>query len=326
MNFQTIPPIPSAKELLDIVFRKARERATPKKFSGELWQRLQKREILKLEIVAGNLLERLDQLVRYFPSSDTLSPFYRKLLHVTLDIPLFKKSLGAIQWAKQQTRTLQRQYARGMSREKNLKRFPQLTKEFYGRISSIMKQIDPQLRALEAVRKILRTYPDIKEGLFTVCLYGFPNVGKTTLLNALAKTKAKTAAYAFTTLTINVGYTTLDGHTVQVLDVPGTLARLEKMNPVEQQAELVLQELADVIIFVLDVSGQSGYSIAQQKQLLAKVEKKKDVILYLSKNDLLSAEQRAEYPEAYADAQELQKELLRRAEQRKPFLKDSSPI
>ena len=41
MNFQTIPPVPLAKELLNATFRKSRERANAKQFPGELWQRLQ---------------------------------------------------------------------------------------------------------------------------------------------------------------------------------------------------------------------------------------------------------------------------------------------
>ncbi|MDP3640270.1 MAG: GTPase [Nanoarchaeota archaeon] len=316
MNFQTIPPVPLAKELLNATFRKSRERANVKKFSGELWQRLQKRELLKVDMAAGNLKERLERLVERFPVASQLPSFYATLLKVTLDFPLFRKSLGALRWASLQITVLQKHYVRKMSRERNLKGFQGLTKEFYGRVSSVIKQVDPQLKELEAARKILRTYPDIKEGLFTVCLYGFPNVGKTTLLNLLAKTKAKTAAYAFTTLTINSGFMTLDGKTIQVLDVPGTLARPDKMNPIEQQAELVVQELADVIVFVLDLSEQCGYSLARQEQLLAKAEKRKSVLLYVSKKDLLHKEQLALYPHAYSEPEELKQEILRRAEQK----------
>ena len=99
----------------------------------------------------------------------------------------------------------------------------------------------------------MRTYPDVKE-MFTVCIYGFPNVGKSTLLNKLTTSKATVAAYAFTTKEINAGYFTVEDKKIQVFDVPGTLARENKMNYIELQAELVVKELADIIIYVFDVS------------------------------------------------------------------------
>ena len=204
---------------------------------------------------------------------------------LTLDLAELKKALGSIKWVQQKNRELHRKFISLINRETQREIIKNINKQYYGRISSLLKQISHQLRYLETCRKVMRSYPDIKE-MFTVCIYGFPNVGKTTLLNKLTQTKAKVAAYPFTTKSINAGYLTVNGTQIQVLDVPGTLAR-EKLNPIERQAELVLKELADLIIYVYDLTESCGYSVEQQQKLQQKLAGR-EVIIYASKEDLLT--------------------------------------
>lgn len=285
MNFQTIPPIPTKKHLIDQAFKRAREKGTSKKLTGNWLQIIRKKEALKLDIIKESLTNYLNTILKTFPQTEGLPQFYQKLMKLTLDFPDFKKSLGAINWAIKKISFFHRSYVSKVVKEKNRGKIKELMKQFYGRISSVIRQIDDSLQYLEHSRKIMKTYPDIKE-MFTVCLYGFPNVGKTTLLNKLTDSKAKVAAYAFTTIGINAGYISKDGKKIQLLDVPGTLARHDKMNDIELQAELVLTDLADVIVFVLDPTETSGYSIKEQQKLMKKIKDKK-VFLYLSKLDLM---------------------------------------
>ncbi len=57
-----------------------------------------------------------------------------------------------------------------------------------------------------------------------VGLIGFPNAGKSTLINKLAGTKAKVAGYEFTTLSPNLGVCKLkDGNKIILADVPGLI-------------------------------------------------------------------------------------------------------
>ncbi len=270
-------------------------------------QVIKKKESLKLDIVKDEIVSKLDKIVEQFPQTSILPEFYIKLMKLTLDFAELKKSLGAVNWASKRIRTLHREYVSKINRAQEQPYIRKASTEFYGRVSSTLKQIDQNLKYLEESRRIMRTYPDIKD-MFTVCIYGFPNVGKSTLLNKLSSTKAKTAAYAFTTKTINAGYMTFDGVKVQVLDLPGTLARPEKMNNIEMQAELVLEELAKIVIFVFDVSGSSGYPLDKQVQLYKKVKDKKPLV-YVSKTDLPGGMPEEDFPYRYLSFEELKEEL-----------------
>ncbi|HJX06174.1 MAG TPA: GTPase, partial [Candidatus Nanoarchaeia archaeon] len=159
-------------------------------------------------------------------------------------------------------------------------------KAFLGRVSSVMKQIAESLDYLESARKTMAGYPVLKTGLFTICIAGFPNVGKTTLLSKLTTSTPEIKEYAFTTKQLNLGYAEMQGQKVQFIDTPGTLARPDKMNNIEKQAYLAIKYLADMIIYIYDLT--EPYPLEDQKRLLEKTkESRKPVMLYLSKTDLL---------------------------------------
>ena len=310
MNFQSISPVETSKEMLDTAFKKARERSTEKKLKGNWLEVVRKKEAIKLDIIKDVIQTKLQKIHTTFPSLKDLPYFYVELIKVTQDFGEFKRSLAALEWAQRTLSLIHRQYVAKIMTSTNRELIKSFSAQFYGRASSVIKQLDPQLKFLERSRKIMRTYPDIKE-MFTVCIYGFPNVGKTTILNQLTGTKAKTAAYAFTTKSINAGYTIINGEKVQFLDVPGTLARDEKMNLIEQQAELVVSELASLIIYVFDLSETSGYSISQQEQLYQKIKKKKNTIVYLNKLDLTPPNVLKAFKHPHMNWEQIQEEISR---------------
>lgn len=308
MNFEKIPPVPSADFLLDLAFRQAREQVAGRRLSGERKKALLSKERSKLDSIKDTLISRLGHILETFPNEVELPSFYTKLFHLTLDYPQFKKSFGAVHWAIGKVRSLHQEYGKKLQRAAGWPELRDMSKQFYGRLSSVIKQISQNLSYLEQCRQIMRMYPDIKE-MFTVCIYGFPNVGKTTLLNTLTGTKAKVAAYSFTTKSINVGYCTLEGIKIQIIDVPGTLNRPDKMNLIEQQAELVRTDLAKVIVYVFDASGESGYSLEQQEQLLQKITGPAPVLTYLSKTDITPRSALQNFPHSFCSYSHLTAEI-----------------
>jgi nucleolar GTP-binding protein len=172
--------------------------------------------------------------VQGFPSFDQLDAFTTAMTHTVIDRDKVKQALGRINGAQ---RTIRR-----------IGHLPK--KEFLGRLKSMLKKLDSSLILLAEARVVLRRIPDPTIG-FSVCLAGFPNAGKSTLLKALTGANAQIAAYEFTTKTLNYGTTEIRHHDVQFVDTPGTLNR-EKINPIERQAQLALQHLAKAIVFVYD--------------------------------------------------------------------------
>ncbi len=308
MNFQGIPSVETEKTLLDLAFRKAREKGSEKNLKGNWLEIIRKKEGLKIDVIKDALASKLESIRQSFPHPKQLPEFYIQLMKLTLDFDEYKKSLAALGWAVSKARFFQREYVQKIFRTTERGKIKELSRQFYGRIASVIKQIRDNLRFLEEARKIFRTYPDIKE-MFTVCIYGFPNVGKSTILNKLTGTKAEIAPYAFTTKSINAGYLKLGEKKVQVLDVPGTLARGQKMNLIEMQADLVMKELANLIIFVFDLSGYSGYSFKKQEQLYQNLGKEKKVLIYISKLDLTPSEILQEFPYRYYSLEELKEEM-----------------
>jgi len=232
-----------------------------------------------------------------FPSLDSLTEFYTELIALTLDYAELKKSLGSLAWAIKQLEDFGRMYRRKYYGSLSTADVQKHKKEFLGRSASVPKQIKKNLQYLEAARVIMYDYPSIKT-MFSVSICGFPNVGKSTLLSKITPAKPEIGAYEFTTKKINIGYAMIRHQKVQILDTPGTLNRLDRMNMVEKQAYLALKYVANVIVYIFDVT--NIHSLDDQRELLERVKRyHKPIIFYLSKTDILTEEQKKQIKFSY---------------------------
>lgn len=147
-----------------------------------------------------------------------------------------------------------------------------------------------------------------------VGLVGFPNAGKSTLINALAHVKVKIAPYPFTTLKPNIGFIeTADYSRIFIADIPGIIegAHLNKGLGFEFLRHI---ERTKLLIFVLDASGIDGRSaVDDYKVLLNEIKTYNPEMLerpYLVALNKMDTEEAKEHAEAFKEAFPLKENTL----------------
>ncbi|RMF07352.1 GTP-binding protein [Candidatus Woesearchaeota archaeon] len=305
MNFQNIPPVPKSDEIIDKALKRARtnvsllvqkaRKAARKKERKDSSQNIKlqiarQAEMSRISVISDIIASELREINSNFPSFDSLTEFYRELVKATLDYASLKKSLAGMKWGAGKMRDLQRTYQKKVSSAAGIEQLSRIKREFIGRATSVVKQLKDNLAYLAEARKTLRQFPSVKSRLFTVSLYGFPNVGKTTLLSKITASSPEIADYAFTTKTLNIGYALSGNSKIQVIDTPGTLSRPDRMNRIEMQAEIALKHAAHYVVLVFDPT--ESWPMEQQIQLLKKMKKLgKPFAVYISKTDVSSDDQ-----------------------------------
>ncbi len=94
-----------------------------------------------------------------------------------------------------------------------------------------------------------------KSGDATVALVGFPNVGKSSLLNKLTDSDSEVGNFAFTTLRVIPGILEINGARVQILDLPGIIENAASGSGRGREILSTVRS-ADLIIIVVDVQTQ----------------------------------------------------------------------
>lgn len=272
--FEKIPDILSAKDILEGAFRSARKVQVADR---NAFFRKKKTIIAKTESFSASVISNLEQYVKKFPSIEDLPSFHQDIIDIKIDVDKLKKSLGAVNWARKTCQMIYSKQSRSLRSSQNIDFLMQKQKEIYGRISSVVKQINKDLTVLFEARKILRRIPGIQE-IPTVVIAGYPNVGKSSLLRCLSSAKPKIAQYPFTTKEIHVGHIEKKeryvSKPIQIIDTPGLLDRpFSERNDIEKQAIAALTHLADVIVFIIDASETSGYLLKDQTNLLNSIKK-----------------------------------------------------
>lgn len=132
-----------------------------------------------------------------------------------------------------------------------------------------------------------------------VGLVGFPNAGKSSLLNAISRAKPKIASYKFTTVQPQIGVIEYDDYRqITLADLPGLIEGAHRnigmghqfLRHVERCSVLVL--IVDIFGFQLSVNHQrrnclqNVYALNKELELYDKTLLSKPAILLLNKIDL----------------------------------------
>ncbi len=285
-----LPTIPTPEEALDKAFSRAKKAASKTRTSKIPRQMKGKRvEEARVKTSCQVIIASFQSILDKTPKVEDLPMFYQDYIDVVVGVDELKKSLGALNWAVALLSKIENQYVHKIRRSKS-ENAASIRREAFGRISSIMNRIREELTFLDYAKARLRNMPTIDFEATTAVIAGFPNVGKSTLLRKLTTAEPKVADYPFTTTGIQIGHLERRWKKYQIIDTPGLLDRpIKDMNEIELNAMVALEHLADVIIFIFDVSETSGYPMDSQFKLLEEVKRvfNTPVICIFNKIDLV---------------------------------------
>jgi len=269
------------EELLSSAFKRAKN-------NGNQFYDIKERNIVKLQTIYQYIDDKLEKIYNdiILPENKFYKELY-KLLFTDIDI---KKLRERIKYIRKIIKQVYLKYNNDIKLTKDKKLIEKYRREFYGRISSILRRNWIIFKYYNIYLNRRRKIPNIKN-LPTVVISGLPNVGKSTLLKNLTGSNVKIEPYPFTTKDLMIGYIKTPYFDIQVIDTPGILDRpIEEMNEIEKKSILALNYLANLIIYIFDLTETCGYSIEEQENLLNNIKKifNKEIILYFSKKDLFT--------------------------------------
>ena len=275
MDFEGLPTTPRSEELVDKAFSRAARTGRAKRGKEAQESMLQ---------TAGNILsDNLRNVVTTWPDFDDLDPFHYEFADATLadtdvgGVDALRRDLSAVMNAGRQADNIKREY-QGRIRTADTDTARKLREQAFARLADITEGVSEELLAVGEARDALRTLPDIRADEPAVVVTGYPNVGKSSFVNRLTNADNETAAYPYTTTGLDVGHVEIDHARYQLVDTPGLLDRpAEERNAIESQAVSALTHLADAVLVLLDASGECGYPLDRQLELLAEIDARFDV-------------------------------------------------
>ena len=298
-----LPNIPTSEEVLDKAFRRAKKAAAKVRTSKVHRQQKSKRiEEARVQTSCQVIRETFEGILKETPKVEELPMFYQDYIDVAVGVDQLKKSLGALNWANGVLEKLQNQYTHKIRRSPP-ENASQIRRSAFGRISSVVNRISDELDFLNYSRQKLRNVPTVDSDATTLVIAGFPNVGKSTLLRQITNAEPEVADYPFTTKGIQIGHFERRWQKYQIIDTPGLLDRpVQDMNPIELNAMVALEHLADLILFIFDPSQTSGFPVENQVNLywgIKKIFRNTPVQSAFNKMDLVEDEENVKYIEEH---------------------------
>jgi nucleolar GTP-binding protein len=159
------------------------------------------------------------------------------------------------------------------------------------RLRTQIGAIGSPLLYLQQIRSHLSRFPALDPFVPTLIMCGLPNVGKSSLANKITRADVTVLPLPLPIKSFFVGPFRHGDVQWQLLDSPGLLDQsFDQFRPFELQLLRTLTHLPAALLFMCDVSGSSGHSIAQQVQHFTAVKSQLAAlpgILVLNKTDLL---------------------------------------
>ena len=290
--------VPSSQELLDIAFKRAMKSSAKVSKNAPIIVKAKKKETARIKTAIEELIERILKIIKMVPIIDELPDFYKELASIIVNTDELKLTLGKLNGILPVLSQLERDFTKKLNQIEEPKDGDRLRRAAFGRVSSIIRKQKKNLEYLNNIRGGLKEIPSLDYTIPTIVVAGYPNVGKSSIVNGISTNKKiDVQPYPFTTKRLILGHLEFDKRfdktKIQIFDCPGILDRpMSKRNNIELQAILALRLISDLIIFVFDPTPASGYTVDSQIELFNEVKKnfskegQIEIVIVFNKKDL----------------------------------------
>ena len=264
--FTRLPSVAAAAELKASA-RKRATRATPGKGLKDA-AREKSLGVKRLEAMTSAYCTPLKTYVKGFPNPDRFHPFERALLELTLSDKKYRTTVEAVDAMRKGLYGIGKGYAAQVNNQQRAAEMKATTEKGMSEMEAYYAKHGRCVDDLKSIAKMLRRLPVAELETPTVALVGAPNVGKSSLVQALSSGKSEINNYPFTTKGIKMGHFFVETERHIVTDTPGLINRADHdRNKIELLTIATLEHLPTCVVFVTDLSGLSGTSIADQLEL-----------------------------------------------------------
>jgi nucleolar GTP-binding protein len=191
MIFENLPTTPTSEELIDQAFSRA-ARAGRAKSGSQAQQSM-------LQTASNVLSDNLGNVATEWPDFREIDPFYYELADAIVDVSEshsdgspdrrsggvdeLRQSLSEIQWASRKTKEIGREYQGKLVGDAETDR--KFRKQGFARLADVVEEVADDLALVGEARNALRDVPDIDAHEPTIVVAGYPNVGKSSFVNAV---------------------------------------------------------------------------------------------------------------------------------------------
>jgi nucleolar GTP-binding protein len=314
---------PNAKQLVESGLKAVSHKVEKERFEDAPVEVARQKEGMRVKELATFFDAQMRAMEKSYPSRYAVRPIYLELADALFGYGNIENAQFSLRKAGKKIKELQMHYLRKLKYARHTQNMRVVRKEAFGRIVGVLKQNKRYINLLSEAGKILRRLPNFAD-VPTVIIAGLPNVGKTSLLKAITGSEPEIALYPFTTKGLMLGYTDMNFQRVQFIDTPGLLDRpLARRNKIELQGIAALKNLANLIIYVFDISETAGYTIEQQKELLKELRKlfTAPIITIANKSDIVGG-----HPPGEVDSMPVSCETKEGIEELKKLIKETLNI
>ncbi|KAK0603435.1 hypothetical protein LWI29_004935 [Acer saccharum] len=203
-NFKKITVVPNGKDFIDIILSRTQRQTPIVVHKGYSISRLRQFYMRKVKYTQQNFYDKLSTIVDEFPRLDGIHPFYGDLLHVLYNKDHYKIGLGQINTTRNLISKIAKDYVKLLKYGDSLYRCKSLKVAALGQMCTVMKRITLSLAYLEQIRQHMARLPSIDPNTRTILICGYPNVGKSSLMNKITRANVDVQPYAFTTKSLFV--------------------------------------------------------------------------------------------------------------------------